>query len=76
MPEMAHAGEHHGQLLFAAIGDGVIVADGSTRLNKRLDSGGMGNFYAIVKRKKGITGQYCTLQVEIELPGFFNRMTQ
>lgn len=36
----------------------------------------MCNLYTVIKRKESIRGQYRTLEIEIELFGFINSLTQ
>ena len=76
MPEVSESCHHHGQSAFLAVCNGVFVTDGTSGLDKGLDAFRMAHFYAVIKREEGITGQYSTLQIKIELPGFFNGMPE
>ena len=74
MPKMSHPCNHHGQVVFAAIFNAVLVADGATRLDKGRDSCFVAEDNAIIEWEESITCHYCTVQIKIELPGFFNCM--
>jgi hypothetical protein len=76
MPEMSEACHHHGQSTFFAVRNGVFVSDGTSWLDEGLDAFSMAHFYAVIKRKEGITGQDGTLQLKIELLCFFNGMPE
>ena len=67
MFEMALAGDHHGQVIRFAIFDRVFIPDGTARLNKGRDTRRMCDLHTIIKGKEGITGQYRTIQAEVEL---------
>ena len=73
---MSESCHHHGQSTFLAVCNGVFVPDGTSGLDKGLNAFCMAHFYAVIKRKEGITGQYSTLQIKIELLGFFNGMPE
>ncbi len=76
MFKMPHAGDDHGQVVFLAIIDGVLIPDGSSGLDESLDAFEMTHAYTVVKREKGITGQYSSLQVKVELFCLFQCMSK
>ena len=54
MFEMTFSGEDHGNAKLVALLDGILVADGSTRLNNGLHSILSGKGHAVIERKEGI----------------------
>ena len=73
---MSLPGHYHYQVIGLAIFNAVFVPDGTSGLDEGSNTGFMSYLYTIIEREKCIRGQYRTVQVEIELPGFFNRMSQ
>jgi hypothetical protein len=67
MPKMSHAGDHQCEMVFLAVRDGIVIPDGTTRLDVCRDTGGMPHFNAIVKGKESITSHHRAFEVKIEL---------
>lgn len=76
MPEMARAGHYEGQTLLLAILYGVVVANGTSGLDKSRDAGGMTQFHTVIEGEEGVAGHDRSLQVESELAGFFDSLSK
>ena len=76
MSEMPHAGHDQCQPIFLAVFNTVLIANGTTGLNKGSDAHFMSHLHAVVEGKKRIAGHHGAIQIKIELFGFFHRMTQ
>ena len=76
MPKMSHPRNHHGQVVFPAIFNAVFVADGASRLDKGRDPCFVTEDDAIIKGEESITCHHCSIQIKIELPGFFYSMPE
>src|ERR1700744_4542616 len=76
MFKVPHPRNHHRQLVLHAIIDRVLVPDGSTRLDKRGDPGGMCYLHTVVKGEESIAGEHGALQVEIKLTGLGYRLAK
>jgi hypothetical protein len=57
-----------------AIIDGKLVFDRPSRLKDTLDSGFVSDLYTIREWKESVTCHYGTIQIKIEVFGFFNGM--
>ena len=58
MPEVPHAGEHHGDAMLVGGGDDFVVAHGTARLDYRRDAGGGGVVEAVAEREEGVAGHH------------------
>src|ERR1044071_7530957 len=76
MPEMAHAGNYHCKVVLYAIINTVFISYRTAGFDECFYTCFMRHLHAIIKRKKGVACQYSAMQIEIELPGFFNRLFQ
>ena len=74
MSKMPDAGEDHGDFMFIASRDRILIADRPAGLDKRRHPRRMRHRYTVVEREEGIARQYGPLQIEIELPGLRNRL--
>src|SRR5260370_20737471 len=61
MPEMPNSCENHGQAVFVAGGDGVLVAQGAAGLDDGSNAGAGGFIDIVAERKEGVRGQHAPL---------------
>ena len=70
MFKVAHTCDDHGQLIFHAIIDRVLVPDRSPWLDKGRHACRMGDLYGIIEREERVARQDRAVQIKIELGGF------
>lgn len=73
---MPHPRDHHHHPVFFRESDGVVVADGATGLDHSVDPFLMRDAYTIIEGEEGIGSHHSTFQIEIELTGLFNSVTE
>ena len=76
MLKVPHGGNDHRQFMLDTVFNGILVPDGTPRLDECADARGVGDLDAVIERKERIGGQHGTLQVKGKLLGFFNGLSQ
>ena len=63
MFEVADACHYHGNAVFVAVFNTVVVANRAARLDYSIDACIMGNFHAICKREECVGGENSTVSI-------------
>ena len=63
MPEMPHAGEDHGNIMFVGGSNDFIIAHGTTWLNDGADTNGTGLVQAISTSTRTVLGNFIVCPV-------------
>ena len=64
MPEVAHTGKYHGDIVFVCRFDDFAVAHGTTRLDDGTYSRFSSSIHAVAEGEKGVAGEHAALRVE------------
>ena len=70
--KVADSCHNHGNTVFVAVFNGVVISDASAWLNNRIDAFFAGNLNAIGKWEECIGSHHGTLQVELEIMSLFD----
>ena len=74
--KVADSCHNHGNTVFVAVFNGVVISDASAWLNNRIDAFFAGNLNAIGKWEECVGSHNCALQVELEVVSLFDGLLE